>query len=443
MFATDTSTLLSNADPIKLYKTEGAFKDEIEKYPTEIAECYEYDEESRTYFLPDYMFSEWQMHIPTIDEPIQLGASTVSNIVMSSEEIKAVLPSVYGGIMGVPFVTANELHYTKKGLKLLLQPELDNSNLYWEGHNEEPSTRRAFLKLYREAHPDDIVKLTNEKATFRCGIKNDDGTLKYPFMFVNDDGHLTINEYKGLLECKTLHGKSPMKNMVKKGICPFKYFVQCQYLMLAHNVSYTFIIFKMGISLADYKIIRVDRDNKFIEVMMKIICEFVDGFNNNVEPSVKGEDVVKLSEFYRKKAGNYDPSKEKVELPSELELDLYDIQTINMNLTELAEKQEDLKGQRARLLNKIFPIVGEANEAYLPLSDDSRIELKLKNANERHTLDEKRLKADYPEIYESYCIPKFDANKFKKEMANLFEEYRTASDRLTTSKANYCEVIFQ
>ncbi len=443
MFQTNETSLLSNAEPIKLFKTEGAFEDEIKTYPTEVRECYEYDEETRTYSLPDYIFSEWQQHIPTIDEPIQLGASTVSNILMSSEEIKSVLPSVYGGIVGVPFMTATELHYTKKGIELLLKPELDNSNLFWEGHNEEPSTRRAFLKLYKDAHPDDMVKLVNEKATYRCGIRNADGTLKYPFMIVNDDGHLVINGYKGLLECKTLHGKSAMKRMVKKGVCPFKYYIQCQYLMLAHNVSYTFIIFKMGISLTDYKIIRINRNNDFIKTMMDIICNFVEDFKMGKEPTVKGEDVMLLSEFYRKRAGNYDPSKEVIELPEELECDLYDIQTINMSITELREKEEELLGQRAELLNKIFPIVGEANEAYLPLSDDSKIVIRLKDAHEKHILQEKKLKADYPEIYESYCIPQFNVNRFKKEMGSLFEEYRTVGDRLTPAKSNYCEVSFE
>lgn len=443
MFRADETTILSDAAPIRLFKTEGAFEDEISQYPDEVRECYEYDDETRTYSLPDYVFSEWQTHIPTIDEPIQLGASTVSSIIMSSEEIKAVLPSVYGGIVGIPFMTASELHYTKQGLELLLKPELDNSNLFWEGHNEEPSTRNAFLKIYREEHPDDIVRLINEKATYRCGIKNVDGTLKYPFMIVNDDGHLIINGQRGMLECKTLHGKSPMKKMVKKGVCPFKYYIQCQYLMLAHNVSYSFIIFKMGISLSDYKIIRVDRNNEFIDVMMSVICKFVADFNEGKEPTTKGEDVTLLSKFYRKKAGNYDPSKEIVELPSELELDLYDIQTINMSLTELKEREEDLKGQRALLLNKIFPLVGEANEAYLLLDDNSRIVLKLKNAHEKHILQEKKLQKDHPEIYESYCIPQFDASKFKKEMGSLFEEYRTPGDRLTPAKENYCEVSFQ
>ncbi|MBE5919724.1 MAG: hypothetical protein E7272_07740 [Pseudobutyrivibrio ruminis] len=442
MFKANNNVLDQGVKPIALFQTEGLKKKDWLKYPTVIQEEYAFDEESETYYLPDETFSEWQNHIPTLNEPVQIGASTVSNIVVGSKELEEVAPKIYYGLMDHSFKCRSQLHYEKSGIPMLLK-EQSNDDIFFVGHNEEPSIRRAFMRLYEKKHPEDIVILTNDKTTYRCGITNSDGSLKYPFMICNHDGFLEINGYEGIIECKTVAPHSPARKLIQQKICPFAYFCQVQYMLKCFNRAFGFIVFKMGMALTDYVIIRIDRDNEFIDVMMNLVAEFVAGVISCTEPSIEGQNVEQLNKFYRAKAGNYNPKLEPVELPTECSEVLEDIMSLNVQMKMLLEQKEDLLKDRNKLLvEKIFPIVQEANEAYCE-TKYGKIIINLKNDSQQGIrFNEQKFKDEKPELYESYSktLTVVDKDLLKNEQPAIYEQYSIRSEYLTPSKENYCEV---
>ena len=55
MFEVNESLIQKDVKPIVLYKIENAFQDDLDSYPKEIASQYLYDDETRSYYIPEYV----------------------------------------------------------------------------------------------------------------------------------------------------------------------------------------------------------------------------------------------------------------------------------------------------------------------------------------------------------------------------------------------------
>lgn len=443
MFKVDENLIQKDVEPVVLYKIENAFQEDLDSYPKEIASQYLYDDETRTYYIPEYVWLEWRKHGPNKDIDVAIGGSDIAALYDGSA-LEDVI-HLYDGQHGSPYKTAIELFYEKSGIKLPLK-ETFNPEIFWVGHNEEPSIRRLFKKKFQKEHPEDIIEVINDTHMYQCGIKNADGSLKYPFVLCDLDGTIVINGIKGVLECKTCRLGSEDYKLWKKGIVPLKYFLQVHWYLLATNRAFAYIICKWGLGMEDCRYIRIDRDFEIEQEILNTATAFVEAVKTGVVPNTNGQNVERLYTFYRKKAGNYDPDIPPVELSEDMMSDVMDIHMKNFAIAQKTKEIGELTKERnAILVKKIFPVVGNSNEAYIK-SGDSVLTLKLKNKSTSSVkLNIEHLKVAHPDVYESYLVKNeiFNTATFQKEQKALYDECLVEDDTLTEGKMNYCKVSFK
>lgn len=443
MFEVNESLIQKDVKPIVLYKIENAFQDDLDSYPKEIASQYLYDDETRSYYIPEYVWLEWRKHGPNKDIDVAIGGSDIAALYDGSALEDAI--HLYDGQHGSPYKAAIELFYEKSGLKLPLK-EAVNPEIFWVGHNEEPSIRRLFKKKFQKDHPEDIIEVINDTHMYQCGIKNADGSLKYPFVLCDLDGTIVINGKTGVLECKTCRLGSEDYKLWKKGIVPLKYFLQVHWYLLATNRAFAYIICKWGLGMDDCTYIRIDRDFDIEQEILNTATAFVETVRTGVIPDTTGQNIERLYAFYRKKSGNFNPDIPPVELSEDMMSVVMDVHMKNFAIAQKTKEIEELKEERnAILVNRIFPIVGDANEAYIK-SGNSVLSLKLKSSASKNTrLNLEHLKSTHPEVYNSYLEKNefFNTSAFQNEQKALYEECLVEDNTLTMGKLNYCKVSFK
>lgn len=444
----DLNTLiLKNADPIRFFKTDNVFQDELVKIPKELQGQYDYNPESRNYTLREEEWLKWRTHGPFWRHPehpryvdVAIGGSDIAALFDGSELSKRLF--LYEGQHGSPYKTAIELFYEKTGQTLPLQ-EKKTEDIFWVGHNEEASIRNLFKKLYKKDHPADTVEVFNDTYMYQCGIKKKDGSLQYPYCLLNCDGIVVINGLAGILECKTCNFTSEDYQLWKNGICPLKYYLQVCWYMAGLNLPYAYIICKWGLQPQDCTYIYIERNLEIEKSLFVMADEFVSCVRTGKEPSVEGQDIERLYTFWRKKMGNFVPKAPVVELPVKKKLAITKIATLNKEEEAIKERLEEIEIERETILVKdIFPVFGDSNIGSVQLSEDEVCYIKLRTKGRFPGIDTDKLKAEKPEIYDMYVSlePKFNTSLFRKEQKIILEDYMKEDTSLTETKRNYCEL---
>lgn len=442
--------ILPNAAPVKFFKIDMLFQDEYDAMPENIREAYEFNEETRTYTLPNYEWLEWRKHGPYYEDPnhpqyitTAIGGSDIAALFDGSELSKHLF--MYEGQHGSPYKTAIELFYEKTGQELPLK-ETVKEDVFWTGHNEEPTIRNLFQKMYQKDHPEDIVNVYNDCHMYQCGRKDSSGNLLYPFVLCDLDGVIEINGIKGVLECKTCNFTSEDYNLWKQGIVPLKYYLQACWYMACMNYPYAYICCKMGLQPSDFVYIYIERNLEIEKMILEMGAEFVKCVETGTEPDITGQSVKRLYTFWRKKMGNYKPEAPAVELNPSLKTTVIKINGINKELEGLKQQVTDLEEMRMKLLvENIFPVMGDSNFCTVDLSPTEYAQLKLKKSSRRPPIDTEKLQTELPDIYALYTIKeeKFNSTLFRKEQKNLVEQFEQKDDTLTETKQNYCEVVIK
>lgn len=421
--------------------TEGRFK----------SENYVYNEETRTYTLMETEWLKWRRHGPYHDHPedaryidVTLGGSDIAVLFDGSELAESLY--LYEGQHGSNFKASVELFYEKTGRKFRLV-EKKNADVLWVGHNEEPSIRNLFKKKFQDEHPMDIVEVINDCHMYQCGARDKDGKLKYPFVLCDLDGIVKINGVAGILECKTCNIGSEDYRIWKSGKVPLKYYLQCCYYMLCMNLPYAYICVKWGISPQECAYMYIERNFEVEEMIIDMAEKFIQCVKTNTPPDLKGQNMDRLFVFWRKKMGNASSDVPPKDLPDSYKETILQLSYMNDEIKAANKTATEIKERRNNLLaEKIFPVMGNANEARVSFNEKKDLVLHVRDKSFTNMkIDTKRLQEEDPDIYRMYLITKteFDQKRFVKENPDLVDEYMIEDDTLTDGKMNFCDVNLQ
>lgn len=428
-----------------LFKTARVFPWEFELFPENIQTQYLYDEESRTYFLPDMLWLEWRKHGPYWAEknhPLYikttLGGSDIASACINSTLAESLqLPN---GQHKKTFKTKKELYLEKTETNLPLRTT-PPSELFFIGHNEEEAIGRSFAHYYKIEHPHDEVKLIHDTYFAQMG-RLKEGKLEFPFLVTNLDFLISINGVIGGLECKTTSRNSPDFPIWKNNQVPYAYYLQICSYMACRNLPYFFIVCKWGLSRSEMTYIYIERDFSVEDLLLSSAKEFVEMVETKQEPGNEGEDPNKLVSLWQKRTGLIKQDEPVYIFDADASDDLLELHNINEQIDELTRVLTDFKEERNKILvEKIFPLMKESSKGLLQLETGGVLEVSLKsNSIDSSQFDLDKLKEEEPNLYANYTSTKVSlrAPIFINEVSN-WKDYLKEKGILTPSMQDYCK----
>lgn len=267
-----------------------------------------------------------------------------------------------GAVCGLnPYKTAMEVYQDKVSLET---EEFDNEAMR-QGRDFEDYVARRFTEITGK-------KVRRANAMF-CHEE-------YPFMLADVD-RMVVGEKAGL-ECKTA---SPfLADKWKDGQIPMHYYIQClHYMTVCDADAWYLAVLIFG---RDFKYYRIERDETMVADLIRIERDF---WENHVLagkfPTPDGSKIAAsaILEFYRESEEGKSVSLTGFE----------DRLRQRQRLTEQVEKLEQEKRQ---IEQEIKLYMGEAE-----LAENEEFRVLWKSVYSSR-LDEKRLKAEQPEVYEKY-----------------------------------------
>lgn len=227
--------------------------------------------------------------------------------------------------------------------------------------------------VLEQAVADRFSELTGKKVR-RQGMLQDE---EYPFMFANVD-RWVIGENAGL-ECKTTNAF----NMAewKDDEVPDAYLLQCQWYMAVTGADKWYIACLIGGNKFVWK--EVCRNEENIAALREAAIDFWKLVETGQMPEVDGSINCKTA-----LSSIYDAEKDLgIELPQDAEQVIENLQEVKSEIKKL-EELETLYS------NKLMALLGEAEIGTI---GDHKITWK--QSAGRVTVDSKKLKSEYPEIY--------------------------------------------
>ena len=175
--------------------------------------------------------------------------------------------------------------------------------------------------------------------------------------------------------------------------------------------------------------------------------KFVQCVKTNTPPDLKGQNMDRLFVFWRKKMGNASSDVPPKDLPDSYKETILQLSYMNDEIKAANKTATEIKERRNNLLaEKIFPVMGNANEARVSFNEKKDLVLHVRDKSFTNMkIDTKRLQEEDPDIYRMYLITKteFDQKRFVKENPDLVDEYMIEDDTLTDGKMNFCDVNLQ
>lgn len=439
--------VVKDEQPIVHPKIEFMFQEEFEQLPESLKSDYMFDKETRTYKLPEYIWRQWRKHGPYYKDAadpryieVAIGGSDIAVLYEGSELSNWLYR--YEGQHGSTYKIPVELWMEKTGRELPMK-EPSKADIFFIGHNEEPSIRNLFKHWYEKDHPLDVCNVINDTHMYQCGRKDANGKLLLPFCLCNLDGVVVINGIKVGLECKTCQKGSEDYKLWKKGIVPLKYYLQICWYMLGTNLPGFYICCKWGMGVNDFTYIFIERDFEVENELIKMAEEFVRCVKEDVEPSMDGNNIERLYVFWRKRQGPYVKDVPPVELSEKYMDSLVELSIIQQDIEKANQTIKNLKEHRGKILtNVIFPLIGKANKCFIPSGKKAIVcETKYNPIRKANCLDIDRLKQERPSMFEKYVHREevFDGKLFVKEQPTVAEEY-LINNLLTETRKDYCKV---
>lgn len=205
---------------------------------------------------------------------------------------------------------------------------------------------------------------------------------QYPFMIADID-RLVVGE-KTFLECKT----TSLRNEDKwaEGRIPKPYWVQVQHYLAVMDAPYCYIAVLIGGQHFLHKV--VERDDEFIERLIKAEKKFWDCVQKRQPPSIDGsENTKQILDIL------FPPEKVKeeiIELPSEAKQLIIEQEQLKAQIKDLEEAKKERE-------NKLREILGENTKGVY--EDDSGLYEVHWTPVSFNDLDKKAVKEKYPKIY--------------------------------------------
>ena len=202
---------------------------------------------------------------------------------------------------------------------------------------------------------------------------------KYPFMLADVD-RMIVGENAGL-ECKTA---SPyMADKWKDGKIPLSYQIQCYHYMSVCNAQAWYIA--VLIYGRDFKFYRLERDEKMLADLVRIEKDFWENHVlKRVLPDPDGSKLADsvIAEYFKKSSAKTIPLNgfnEKLE-----------------RRQELVDIMAEMETEKKQIEQELKMYLGEAE-----LAENEKYRVSWK-AVDSQRIDEKRLKAEKPEVYAEY-----------------------------------------
>ena len=280
-----------------------------------------------------------------------------------------------GAIMGMnPWKSKYQLWLEKTGQA---EPEdiSGKESVYWGTVLEAPVADR-------------FAELTGKKIR-RAGMMQN---VKDPWMLANVD-RLIVGEKAGL-ECKCTNAFS-VKDW-KEDNLPDSYYWQCQHYMMTTGLPVWYIAVLIGGNSFDYK--AVPRHDDDIKALYEAEEEFwLKNVKEGIMPDIDGSELAQKALEAQYPGKNSDP----IELPSEAAAILqlyYDFDKQYKEAKAAAEEQK----------NKLCAMLGDYEIGFI---GDKKITWKRYDG--RITVNAKKLKKDYPEIYKQVTTQGKPFRKFQ------------------------------
>ena len=171
------------------------------------------------------------------------------------------------------------------------------------------------------------------------------GSVQHEFMTCTPDGWVLMDNGEYIpLECKT--GDSFQWQEWSGDTVPDKYYSQCQWILECTDKPFMFIL--GWINNRFTKVFTVEKDEKFIQIMLEIARDFWKKFKANIEPELVGNKVEAdaLGELY------IIPQKEPEKVEN-TELEPEAVALLEKSLQELKDIEKEIKKPAESLKIKI------------------------------------------------------------------------------------------
>ena len=266
-----------------------------------------------------------------------------------------------GAVCGLnPYRTAMQVYYDKASDEI---EDIDNEAMR-QGRELEEYVARRFCEA------------SGKKVRRANAMYYDE---KNPFMLADVD-RMIVGENAGL-ECKTA---SPfMADYWKDGNIPVSYQIQCYHYMAVCNADAWYIA--VLIYGKEFKYHRIDRDDDIIANLIQIEKEF---WNNHIIPKIiPAPDGSKTADL---------AIAERFKVSHGFTIPLAGFDERLRRRQELLEVMDHMEKEKRQIDQELKIYLGDAETA-----ENEHYRVSWKNIS-RSSLDEKRLKAEEPELYEKY-----------------------------------------
>lgn len=218
-------------------------------------------------------------------------------------------------------------------------------------------------------------------------------SVKYPFMLANVD-RMIVGENAGL-ECKTANAMTRVK--YEDGNIPDSYYAQCMHYMAVTGCDKWYIaILVLGKGFYWYE---VNRNDEEIKTLITAEKDFWRLIQENIEPTIDGSDSTEetLRALYCNPNEELDVDCDA--MMSELEI-----------LANIDDQITSLNNQKKKYQNQIKHYMGNAayGHAY-------GFKISYKESKPRSAVDSKKLKENYPDVYQECIKTSKPARPFKLE----------------------------
>lgn len=370
--------------------------------------------------LSEEEWLRWREHGPDGTIKWTIGGSDVATILNIS-----------------PWTSPLELFHQKKGIKPVVLKEYNVKNKKI-GHLNESHIARLFEADLKERYPQKDIKLYFDKHMYQCGDRNQDGTLKYPWMIVNFDAYIYIDGKLYLVEIKTTSPRN-IKDIEKwkEGICPEYYECQCRYYMKALDVDGIFIVCAWDLrELGEGRnYVYIERDKQAEEYIISECENFIHCLENDIEPDLWSTNATLLRNYYERL---YGPESvfEEFEIPSEYG----EIIRKYASIVEMIDRKEKeikyYESMKDECIAALLPLYKERQRGKYPLDEKSDVVITSKHSYKREIpLKEEYFKQTYPDEYEKYLVSSIDLARLKKENPSIYKD--VTLPKVPTDKRNW------
>lgn len=259
----------------------------------------------------------------------KIGASAIHNLIEADRYEKGLIEKPE---YSSPWILYQEL----KGLYKPVFSDFMQDKLDF-GHFAEDFIRAKFKAVAERQGITRVIEVTAGDEVL--------GSINHDFMTCTPDGWVEMENGEYIpLECKT--GDSFQWQEWSGDTVPDKYYSQCQWILECTGKPYMFILGFINNRFT--KVFTVEKDEKFISIMLEIAANFWDKFMANIEPEMVGNKIEAdaLGELY------IIPQKEPEKI-EDTSLESEAVEALNKAIADIKAMEKDIKKPAESLKIKI------------------------------------------------------------------------------------------